>query len=234
MHFIIGPAAFVLAAIRPRVLARSLNIIVEEVASVGASVCPVELALAVLLAVFVLTLVAGIVRPDLFALSVLFIFLPLAFVARAISVIIDAVAMGFVVLPVAVVDIAIGVNESAASVCLVILPVAFVETAVNPDLNALTIFMALHVPLAFVLGAVVQVLLGLLLALLALDLVVFGAWLVVKLLEALANGHHQVASLNQILVGLGLGSRTVHSSHDAALVAVGHFHLSSRKDTSEA
>jgi len=140
------------------------------------------------LSVFVHALVASIVWPNLFTLAVLFILLPLAFVLGTVSVVVDTITVGLVVLPLAVVNIAVSVDEATSTVSLVVFPVAFIERAVNPNLDALTILLAIVIPLALVLSAIVE---SLFLFSDTLDLVIVsGCGIVIESLEVFANLHH--------------------------------------------
>lgn len=109
-----------------------------------------------LFAVLVVALVACIVGPNFLAVAVLLVFLPVTFVLRAVSVVVNAVAMGFIVLPVSIVDVTIGMDEATTAISLVVLPVTFVKRAINPDLDTLAVLLAIAVPFAGVLSAVVK------------------------------------------------------------------------------
>ena len=179
-----------------------MDVVFEELSGVHRSVSPQELASSVLLSIAVLTLVTSIIRPDLLTIAMLLILEPVSFVAGTIGVVILTVPMGLVVLPFAIVHITIGVNQSASTICFVRLPISFIKTAVDPDLNALAIFAAELVPLALILGTIVE---SHERPLNSHNIIGWWAWFEIERLQLVTNLHHQLACLEYLLVGLRVG-----------------------------
>jgi hypothetical protein len=56
--------------------------------------------------------------------------------------------------PISVIHVSICVDESSSTVSFVVHPVALVDRTVYPELDALTVFLVLLVPLTFITGPI--------------------------------------------------------------------------------
>ena len=140
-----------------------MDVIIGELPLVRGSVSPAELASAMLLAIHVISLVLRTIGPSFLAFTVLLVLLPVPLILCAVSMHVLAITVSLIVFPLTLVDISISMNEPAKSIGLVVLPETLIERAISPDLLTLPIaFVCGRIPLALVLGPVLQDLLFLL------------------------------------------------------------------------